>query len=69
MTAIEPGRDLLLAVKAGFVRQGTTLTRWSRENGTHISNTRNALLGAWNGPKGQAMRRKVIKAAGLKAAA
>ncbi|MGN7832641.1 hypothetical protein ACTJI2_13625 [Pseudoxanthomonas sp. 22568] len=58
-----PGPDLVNKVKAGFILQGTTLTQWCRENGTNISNARNALFGTWNGPKGKAMRLRVVKAA------
>lgn len=58
-----PGFDLHARVRAGFLLQGTSLTEWCRTNGTHISNARGALLGTWNGPKGKAMRNKIIKAA------
>ncbi|MCD7099096.1 hypothetical protein [Stenotrophomonas sp. MMGLT7] len=66
MKAPQPGLDLLLAVKAGFVRQGTTMTRWAKDNDTHVSNVRNALIGTWNGPRGQAMRTKIVRAAGVR---
>ncbi|CAM5385833.1 hypothetical protein [Rhodanobacter lindaniclasticus] len=64
-----PGLNLLLEVKAGFVRQNTCMTRWARENNTHVSNVRNALLGSWDGPRGRAMRKRVIKAARIEASA
>lgn len=63
MANTTPGKDLMLQVRAGFISQGTTLTEWCRENGSHISNVRNALFGTWNGPKGRAMRQRVVKAA------
>ncbi len=69
MKEAKPGQDLLLKVKAGFVLQNTSMTRWARENGTHVSNVRNALMGSWDGPRGRAMRRRVIKAAGVEAVA
>lgn len=69
MKDAKPGLDLLLRVKAGFVLQNTSMSRWAKENGTHVSNVRNALLGSWDGPRGRAMRRRVLKAAGIEAAA
>ena len=63
MRSATPGFDLHARVRAGFLLQGTTLTEWCRSNGTHISNARGALLGTWNGPKGKAMRSRIIKAA------
>lgn len=63
MTDSNPGIELMRRVKAGFIVQGTTLTEWCRKNDTHVSNVRNALYGTWNGPKGRAMRQRVVKAA------
>ncbi|GEM_PF-731280 len=63
MSSATPGFDLHKRVRAGFLLQGTSLTEWCRANGTHISNARGALLGTWNGPKGKAMRTKIVKAA------
>ena len=58
-----PGFDLHKRVRAGFMLQGTSLTQWCRQNGTNVSNARGALMGSWNGPKGQALRNRIIKAA------
>lgn len=69
MTTPEPSLELLRKVRAAFILQGGTLKGWCRQNGIHLSNARNALIGSWNGPAGQAMRRRVIKASGLKDAA
>lgn len=70
MTALPPpGPDLVLTVRAGFVRKGTSLGRWCRENGYRLQNARNALIGGWNGPKGQTVRATLIAAAGLAEAA
>lgn len=69
MNELKPGLDLLLQVKAGFVRQNSSMSRWARDNDTHVSNVRNALLGSWDGPRGRAMRSRVAKAAGVKVAA
>lgn len=61
----QPGPDLVLAVRACFVRRGSSLGRWCRDHGVTIQNARLALLGGWNGPKGRSMRAKIIKASGL----
>lgn len=63
VTTVAPSLDLHRQVRAGFVRQGTTLKGWCREQGITPSNARDALIGRWDGPKGRALRRKVIKAA------
>jgi len=60
-----PGLELVRAVRAGFTAKGTTMGRWCRENGLHDQNARAALLGGWNGPKGRALRERLIAAAGL----
>lgn len=60
-----PGPELVLTVRAGFVRQGTSLGRWCRENGYRLQNARNALVGGWDGPKGRTVRAVLIEAAGL----
>ncbi len=64
-----PGEELLREVRAGFVMQGTTFSTWCAVQGINRSSARQALMGSWNGPKGRALRARVIKAAGLKAAA
>jgi len=69
MSTPHPSLDLLKQVKIGFIQQDTTLSRWCRENGTHVSNARNALIGTWNGPKGRAMRQRLVKAARVQVAA
>lgn len=69
MTTTSPGQALLREVKAGFILQGTSVTRWAKDNGMHPSNVRNVLLGTWDGPKGRELRNRVIKASRIKAAA
>lgn len=66
---LSPGRDLLAQVRAGFVAQHTTLAEWCRKNGTHPSAARQAIYGTWNGPKGRALRSKIVRAAGVRAVA
>lgn len=64
-----PGPELVRKVRAAFVMSGTTLGRWCRDQDLKDQNVRLALLGGWNGPKGQAMRDRVLNAAGLSAKA
>lgn len=68
MTAPTPSLDLLLQVRAGFTLQDTSLKRWCRENDVRFSNARDALIGSWNGPKGKALRSKIVRAARVQAA-
>jgi hypothetical protein len=64
-----PGEDLLREVRAGFVMQGTTFSTWCTQQGINRSSARQALMGSWNGPKGRALRTRVVKAAKASAAA
>lgn len=64
-TTPQPGPDLMNRVRAGFLLQNTTLAEWCREQKINASAARQAVYGTWNGIKGQAMRAKVLKAAGL----
>ena len=56
-------------VKAGFILQNTTFGAWCRANGIEPNNGRQAIYGSWNGPKGQAMLARILKAAGVQEAA
>lgn len=60
-----PSLDLHLKVRSAFVSKGTSLRGWCMENGVPPQNARDVLIGRWNGPKGQALRRRLLKAAGL----
>ncbi|HEL3749988.1 hypothetical protein JY409_03365 [Stenotrophomonas maltophilia] len=64
-----PGLELHLKVRSAFVGQGTSLGAWCLQNGLKRQAVRDVLIGRWNGPKGKALRRKVLKAAGLGASA
>lgn len=65
MSTTTPGPELMNQVRAGFLLQNTTLAEWCREHGINASAARQAVYGTWNGAKGQAMRARVLKAAGL----
>ncbi len=49
------GTALLLEVRSGFAKKGTSLHRWCKDNNVTYSNARTALLGGWSGPKAQAL--------------
>lgn len=69
MTSPAPSLELLRRVRAAFIVKDSTLKAWCRDNQIHMSNARNALIGSWNGPAGQAMRARIVKASGLRDAA
>ena len=60
-----PSRALYQAVMAGFVMQGTSLSKWCKKNDVARSNVVSALTGSWNGPKAKVLRAKVIQASGI----
>lgn len=66
---IQPSQQLVQEVRIGFIRQGMTLTEWTREHGIRIGDARSALIGVWNGPKGQALRHRIVRAARIGLAA
>lgn len=61
----EPGPDLLKAIRASFVMQGTTFSAFCEAKGINRRNAAVALLGGWRGPKGRAVARRIAKAAGI----
>lgn len=63
---LSSGQQLLRAVRAGFVIQGTTMAGWCAKNDVDRPNARLALLGAWDGPKARALRQRLISAAGVR---
>lgn len=69
MSIPAPSLDLHLKVRAAFVARGTSFKRWCIDNDIKPSNARDALIGRWNGKKGQEMRAKIVKAAGVRVAA
>lgn len=56
--------DLLLKVRIGFIQQGTTLHAWCGKNRVvHVTGARQALIGTWNGEKGKALRKRIVREA------
>lgn len=66
---VTEAKQLLVRIRASFVLQGTTLTAWCKDNKVHPQAVRQALYGAWAGPKATALVKRVIKASGVRAAA
>lgn len=62
---IKAGPDLYVQVRQGFVGQNSSLNRWCLENGIKRQNAMACLKGMWNGPKGTALRERVVIAAGI----
>jgi hypothetical protein len=62
---VSPGRDLYNLVRAGFVSQGSSLSAWCKNQGISRANAVHCLVGSWNGPKGQALRKQLVVDAGI----
>ncbi|KEQ19200.1 hypothetical protein [Endozoicomonas numazuensis] len=60
-----PGPELYVRVRQGFVGQDSSLNRWCIENGVNRHSAMSCLKGVWNGPKGRALRQKIIEASGI----
>jgi lambda repressor-like predicted transcriptional regulator len=60
-----PGKALHLSVRAGFIKQGSSLSEWCKENGYSASSARAALYGMWDGQKGRILRESLLVASGL----
>jgi len=67
--SVEPGIALFNAVRAAFIARGASFSGWCAENGVTRQGAVAALTGAWNGPKGRALRQRLIEASGLKSPA
>jgi hypothetical protein len=61
----QPSQALYTKVRAAFVGRETTLSAWCRENNVKRQNARQALVGAWNGPKAVALRESIFTACGI----
>lgn len=64
-TKIQPGIALHRQVRAGFIRQGITMSTWCREHHVNRPNLISALRGGWRGPKATVLLRRVCEAAGI----
>jgi hypothetical protein len=61
MLNISPGNQLLGIVRAGFIVQGTNLSKWCAANGVCRAWATDALTGKRNGPKAQSLRVTLAK--------
>lgn len=59
---MQEGKELTQEVRAGFIKQGTSLAAYCRDNNIDSSNVYKALRGKWNGKKSQALIKKLIDA-------
>lgn len=62
---LSPSDELLKAVRAGFIMQGSSLHAWASSRGVHHQNLRKALVGEWSGPKAAALVKATAQAARL----
>lgn len=63
---LTPGLELYKRVKAAFIMKDTTFNAWCTANGIIRQNAKQALTGAWDGPKAQELRERILQASGLK---
>lgn len=57
------GPELLVQVRAAFIKQGISLQAWCIQHGIYRQNARACLIGKWNGPKATQLRNRLIAAA------
>ena len=60
----EPGLVLHGAIVGAFKASGVSFEHWLTAQGVNMSSARNATYGQSNGPKGRALLRQMIAAAG-----
>lgn len=58
-------RELVVAVRAGLVARGSSLSEWCRRHSVNRSWAYEALMGRRNGDQAQALRRRLMDDAGL----
>lgn len=59
---LTPSPELYAEVRAGFVRQRSSLNKWCKANGARRQNARDALLGVWNGRKARLLIERLVTA-------
>jgi len=60
-----PGKELYNSIRASFILNDTTLGEWCKENNIKQVNAKSCLFGIWDGPKGQQLRKRIIKASNI----
>lgn len=62
---IPPSPELYVKVRSAFILRYTTFHTWCKEEGIHQTNAKACLIGLWDGPKGKALRARIIEASGM----
>ncbi|MDO6525787.1 hypothetical protein Q4519_08825 [Motilimonas sp. 1_MG-2023] len=65
VNTLQPSRELYNQVRAAFILKGSSLSSWCGSNDIKQQNAMSCLVGTWNGPKGKALREKLIMASGI----
>jgi hypothetical protein len=65
MPNVQPSVDLYNRVRAAFILRDSNLSSWCKAEGIHQTNAKACLVGMWGGPKGSALRARIIKASGM----
>lgn len=68
ITAQPESGELLLQVRADFIRQGSSLLAWCRAHGVNHGYAHRVLRGMTNGPEALALRARLVDASRSKAA-
>jgi len=61
---MQPGKQLIQEVRAGFIKQGTTLSEYCKKNKIDGGNVYRLLRGDWDGVKAKVIRSQIIEASG-----
>jgi len=64
---MQPSQELVQEVRAGFIKQGTSLAAYCRENGIEGKTVHRLLNGRWDGRKAREIRAQLIEAANVNA--
>lgn len=59
---LQPSPALYAQVRAGFVKQGTSLNQWCIAHSLHRQSARKLLLGEWKGPTATRLLAAIIEA-------
>ncbi len=62
---IKPGEELYNKVRAGFIAHGSSLNKWCSDHGVHRQNATAVLKGMYDGPKGKALKNRLLVASGV----
>jgi len=62
---MQPGQQLIQEVRAGFIRQGTSLNAYCRNNGIEGKTVHRLLSGKWDGEVAKRKRKQLMDAANV----